>query len=89
MDRPYGIPTGIRTIFMREANMKSLRKPNQCWEDHIKWFLKYGLSGHGLQCVNYEVCPKSNENKFFAQCRRARKGKWGSRQEEGEPRYTV
>jgi hypothetical protein len=24
----------------------------------------------------YMVCPKSNENDFFAQRRRARKGKW-------------
>jgi hypothetical protein len=37
----------------------------------------------------YEVCPKSNENDFFAQRRRARKGKWRSRQVEAEPRYTV
>jgi len=35
------------------------------------------------------VCPKSNENDFFAQRRKARKGKWGSRQVEGEPRYKI
>jgi hypothetical protein len=39
--------------------------------------------------IQYEVCPKSNENDFFAQRRRARKGKWGSRQVEGELRYAV
>jgi hypothetical protein len=36
----------------------------------------------------YVVCPKSNESDFFAQRRRARKGKWRSRQVKGEPRYT-
>ena len=35
----------------------------------------------------YKVCPKSNENDFFVRHRRARKGKWESRQVE--PRYTV
>jgi hypothetical protein len=30
----------------------------------------------------YEVCPKSNENDIFAMRRRARKGKWGSKQVE-------
>jgi len=37
----------------------------------------------------YMVCSKNNENDFFAQRRRARKGKWMLRQEEGEPSYTV
>jgi len=27
--------------------------------------------------IKYIVCPKSNENDFFEQRRRARKGKWG------------
>jgi len=36
----------------------------------------------------YMVCPKGNENDFV-QRRRARKGKWGLRQVEGEPRYTL
>jgi hypothetical protein len=42
-----------------------------------------------VDCVTYMVCPKSNVNDFFAQRRRARKGKWGSKQVKGEPRYTV
>jgi len=37
----------------------------------------------------YVVFPKSNENDFFAQRRRAWKEKWGSRRVEGKPRYTV
>ena len=37
----------------------------------------------------YIVCPKSNASDFFAQPRTARKGKWESRQVEGEPMYTV
>ena len=39
-------------------------------------------------CV-YLLCPKRNENDFSAQRKRARKGKWGSRQVEREPRYKV
>ena len=39
--------------------------------------------------VIYIVCPKSNASDFFAQPRTARKGKWKSRQVEGEPKYTV
>jgi len=35
------------------------------------------------------VCPKSNENDFFAQRIRARKGKWRLRKVEREPRYEV
>ena len=33
--------------------------------------------------------PKVMRTIFFAQRRRARKGKWGLRRVEGEPRYTV
>jgi len=36
----------------------------------------------------YVVRPKSNERDLVAQPRRARKGKWGSRQMEVEPKYT-
>ena len=42
-----------------------------------------------FQVHSYIVCPKSNASDFFAQPRKARKGKWESRQVEGEPRYTV
>ena len=43
----------------------------------------------GNMLVIYIVCPKSNASDFFAQPRTARKGKWKSRQVEGEPKYTV
>ena len=35
------------------------------------------------------VCPKSNASDFFAQPRSVRKGKWESRQVDGEPMHTV
>jgi len=45
---------------------------------------------HNAPCDHtYMVCPKSNASDFFAQPRMARKGKWESRQVEGEPTYTV
>lgn len=59
---------------MTEANMKRLQKPNQCWEAHIKWSLKYGLSGHGLQCVTYVKVEwwATEFREFLTSCSRKR-----------------
>ena len=54
---------------------------------YIIW--DYTTNGHTDLYNIYIVCPESNVSDFFAQPRTARKGKWGSRQVEGEPTYTV
>ena len=48
-----------------------------------------GLMNNPIFIYIYVVCPESNENDFFAQHIRTRKGEWGSRQVEREHRYKV